>query len=390
MSVHEPTISYLKGRFTDYYRTADLNDAVPDPFYREWGYIPWSGGMRRHLSIEDLAELGETRAEFLAMAEPRHAYVSAATYDDPRQDGMMAKGWRGCDLVFDIDADHCPGVDGSMPHDMQLSIAKQHVLNLVDFLDRDFGFDGLDIVFSGGRGYHVHVRDDSVQELPSEVRTSVAGYVSGAGLNMSELIETRTDGPAVNRYLTSKGGWGKLLHDRLLDVCADVDRFESDADALDWLQTFDGIGEKRAETVLGALRHHRDAFDDGNVEAGGPGLRLLCESLLSSTIETRGAVVDEPVTGDTHRLMRLPGSLHGGTGLRACAVAREDLGSFDPFCDAVPERFTTSDIWIETDDHHAVSYDGDECVVEPGASCVPEAVGIYLMARGDAVKADER
>jgi len=51
-----------------------------------------------------------------------------------------------------------------------LAECKQALLRLLDFLEDDFSFDDLTVVFSGGRGYHVHVRDESVRELDSEAR----------------------------------------------------------------------------------------------------------------------------------------------------------------------------------------------------------------------------
>ncbi len=44
---------------------------------------------------------------------------------------------------------------------------------------------------------------------------------------------------------------------------------------------------------------------------------------------------DAPVTTDIHRLIRLPGSLHGGTGLRVVPLPRDAVEGFDPFRDAV-------------------------------------------------------
>jgi hypothetical protein len=46
--------------------------------------------------------------------------------------------------------------------------------------------------------------------------------------------------------------------------------------------------------------------------------------------------VDEPVTSDIKRLIRLPCSLHGKTGLRVVKMTREELDGFEPLRDAVP------------------------------------------------------
>ena len=47
------------------------------------------------------------------------------------------------------------------------------------------------------------------------------------------------------------------------------------------------------------------------------------------------AKIDEPVTYDTKRLIRLPGSLHGGTGFKVMTIPLSDLESYDPFKEAI-------------------------------------------------------
>lgn len=64
--------------------------------------------------------------------------------------------------------------------------------------------------------------------------------------------------------------------------------------------------------------------------------------LARAAIRVEGET-DAPVTTDIHRLIRLPQSLHGGTGFRVLPLSRETLDAFDPFRDgpirtAGPER----------------------------------------------------
>ncbi|MDO8056377.1 MAG: hypothetical protein Q6361_05900, partial [Candidatus Hermodarchaeota archaeon] len=51
-------------------------------------------------------------------------------------------------------------------------------------------------------------------------------------------------------------------------------------------------------------------------------------------IDSLGAIVDEPVTTDIHRLIRLPGSLNGKTGFLVKRLDFTSLEDFDPFQDA--------------------------------------------------------
>jgi DNA primase small subunit len=93
------------------------------------------------------------------------------------------------------------------------------------------------------------------------------------------------------------------------------------------------------------------------------------------------------VTTDTHRLIRLPGSLHGGSGLVVTPIDREELDDFEPLVDAVPERFTDQTIPVRVDDPQEVAIGGDTIKLTPGVHSVPEHVGVFLMTRGDAAKA---
>ena len=382
------TRAYLQGRFGDYYRSADLH-APPAADAREWGHIPFSDGpgttMIRHQSLLDLGDLGE----FLHREAPRHVYFSSARFADPGAGSMDEKGWRGADLVFDLDADHLPGVDPeTTPYAEMLEACRDALVRLLDLLEDDFGFDDLTVVFSGGRGYHVHVRDESVRDLDSEARREIVDYVRAIDLDHERLIETAAAGTTTQRVLRTEGGWGRRTHRRLLSFVEDL-RAMDEADALDRLQELDGIGEKRAKTILGAFERNPGAIREGNVEAGGPGVRTLVETLAREAVEEETAPIDEPVTTDVKRLIRLPGSLHGGSGLVVRPIDRADVTDFEPLEDAVPKRFTRRDIRIDVTDPGHVVLGGDSFTIGAGEQTVRESVGVFLMARGRAEKVTE-
>ena len=71
-------------------------------------------------------------------------------------------------------------------------------------------------------------------------------------------------------------------------------------------------------------RRHLDLF-----------LRLMDEEVRPRF----SAEIDEPVTSDIKRLIRLPWSLHGKTGLCVIPMDREELDEFDPLLDAVPSLY---------------------------------------------------
>ncbi|QAU13663.1 DNA primase small subunit PriS [Halorubrum sp. BOL3-1] len=383
------TREYLRGRFSDYYRSVSLS-LPPDANLREWGHIPWTPGsgttMVRHQSLFDMGDVDT----FFADNAPRHAYFSAARYDDPGAATMGQKGWRNADLIFDLDADHLPGVDPeTTAYPEMLATCKDALLRLLDFIDDDFAFEDVTVVFSGGRGYHVHVRDESVRELDSDARREVVDYVRAIDLDTDGLIDTVSERGATKRVLRTEGGWGARVHDALIEYAEDL-REKDDEAAREQLTELDGIGEGRAETILGAFDRNPAAVREGNVEAGGPGVRRLVSALAARVAAADAAPIDEPVTTDTRRLIRLPGTLHGGSGLVVTPLDRDELAGFDPLRDAVPERFVGREIRIETETNRTVELNGERVRVQAGRDTVPEYAGVFLMARGEARKAPER
>ena len=386
--MEERTRAYLRGRFGDHYRRVEFSPP-PDANEREWGYVPWTEGpgetMVRHRSLLDTGSLGD----FLPRERPKHVYFSAGRYERPGASTMSEKTWQSSDLVFDLDADHLPSVVlGEDSYAEMLEKCKGALFRLLDFLENDFGFEDLTVVFSGGRGYHVHVRDDAVLDLESDARREIVDYVRGIGLGPELLETTAMRGGVTQRVLRTEGGWGKRVHERLLDYADELAAMDED-DARERLQELEGIGEGRANTVYGAISENRAALESGNLELGGVGLRTLVDAFVHEVVADQNAPIDEPVTTDTNRLIRLPGSLHGGSGLEVQRIDRDAIEEFDPLLDAVPETFVGHEITVEVTDPGPVELRGDRFNPEAGECSVPEYLGVFLMARGRAEKGPE-
>ena len=391
--MEERTRAYLRGRFSDHYRRVEPS-LPPGADEREWGYIPWTAGsgttMVRHNSLLDLGDLGD----FLYRERPRHVYFSAGRYADPGAGTMDDKEWQRSDLVFDLDADHLPGVDPDEDsYAEMLATCKDELLDLLDLLERDFGFEDMTVVFSGGRGYHVHVRDPGVQHLDRDQRREVVDYVRAADLDFDALVETETvagiglKNPTEKRTLPTDGGWGRRVHAHLEAFVDDLLAMDED-DALERLQEFDGIGSGKATGALTAAANNRREIAAGNVDVH-PAFYQLAKILAEAVFAEQTAAVDEPVTTDTHRLIRLPGSLHGGSALAVTRIPREELDQFDPLVDAVPETFVGHDVTVELDEPVTVELRGETFTLSADEVSVPEYVANFLMARGRAEKGKE-
>ncbi|WP_049926830.1 DNA primase small subunit PriS [Halopiger goleimassiliensis] len=391
--MEERTRAYLRGRFRDHYRRTEITPP-PAANEREWGFIPWTEGpgttMVRHRSLLELGDL----SEFLVRKRPRHVYFSAGRFRDPGAKSMHAKDWQSADLVFDLDADHLPGVTlGEDSYAEMLATCKDALVRLLDFLEDDFGFEDLEIVFSGGRGYHVHVRDENVLHLEREHRREIVDYVRGIGLEYEELIDTETVAgigrktPTERRTLRTEGGWGERIHAHFMAFVDELLEMDEEA-ALERLQAFDGIGQGKAQATLNAARNNREQLEAGNVTVH-TAVSQLAERFASRAVERDNAPIDEPVTTDTNRLIRLPGSLHGGSGLETMRLERGEIDDFEPLVDAVPETFRGQEIAVDVTDGGTVELGGDSFTIAEGDQSLPEYVAVFLMARGRAEKEKE-
>ena len=349
-------LAWARARFHDYYQGARI-ETPTRLARREFAAFAFSNDalMRRHASFATAEEF----QHYLAREAPRHVYYSSAYYRKPAEPTMAQKEWLGADLIFDLDADHLRGA-GSLSYPEQLDRVKGKLTSLVDdFLLGDFGVDpaATSLVFSGGRGYHVHVREDRFRGLTSPERRELVEYLSGEGFDPASAVSRRRErgwSSGSGGAETSSGpgrSWAAVRHLAPADAAGWWGRTTRAVVAL--LQRWENEGVERATEEIERMgfRHDKARRWAGDlVTKGGarsvlddPDLaippHLLPEELLEAILEQAEIVMqgetDAPVTTDIHRLIRLPGSLHGGTGLRVVPLSRDALDGFDPFRDAL-------------------------------------------------------
>ena len=183
------TTEFLRQRFSDYYKKTIL--VSPSALeQREWGFVLFSPNapamrMRRHVGFSGREEL----FQYLKNLVPQHTYYSTAYYEKPDAGTMADKGWCGADLVFDLDADHI--MRG--PYDQMLARVKEETAKLVSILTVEFGMDPktIELVFSGGRGYHVHVKDIAFRGWGSAERRELIDYVCGIGIDPAVMLSIK-------------------------------------------------------------------------------------------------------------------------------------------------------------------------------------------------------
>ena len=365
------TYEFLRQRFSAYYN-GEVQGAgavyIPEALTeREWGFIFFSSGsktagMRRHLSFSSPEDVHT----YLKTMIPAHVYYSTAYYARPGAGQMSDKGWLGADLIFDLDADHI--VRG--PYDVMLARVKEELFKLIDMLTSELGFFERDlrINFSGGRGYHIHIPTLAVRSWDSTERRELVNYVSGTGLSAESMLA----GPARNK------GWQKRYRAALLAELDRIAALESDAQA-EYLTGFKGISDKFATGFLKNL-------DATRTTAATIPEKLLENKVIRAItnpenkpfqdqILAMAAQADEPVTTDIKRLIRHPGSLHGGSGMRVTPLEVDRLDAFDPL-------FGERQVTVECSFPLTMPILGNSYSLSKGLNTVPEALAVFLCCRG--------
>jgi DNA primase small subunit len=368
---------------------------------REFGFMFFDRDfVQRHVAFTRVNEL----ASFLVSQVPAHVYYSSAYYEVPSAPTMEEKGWLGADLIFDLDADHIKGAE-SMSYPEMLSNVKKEIIRLLDeFLMGDLGFGSRDIkvVFSGGRGYHVHVSDDRVTSLRSHERREIVDFITGTGLDIDWLFPMGPFEKRQFKHVTKIGisrrfpsarsaAWRRRLRkgtEMLLDeitglsIDAIKERYPSLKDASDHLieKMLDDLFSKRGE-----IRGKENLFEKNTLEIfSSDKVRDLFLKFVFEEVKSRVAgQVDEPVTSDIKRLIRLPFTLHGKTGLLVVKMSRDELDEFDPLRDAVPDTFTDDPVKLITNRKIDIKLRGERFALE-GEVEVPLFAAIFLLCRKEA------
>jgi len=409
----DQTVDWIKERFRRHYRSVDLH--LPDRFpRREFGFMFWGPGlMMRHTGFGTAQDV----RDFLIGRVPQHVYYSSAYYEKPDAPTMEEKGWLGADLIFDLDADHIPKAK-EMTYEEMLEAVRRKIVQLHDdFLVQDFGFDekSLRIVFSGGRGYHIHVSDERVWSLGSHERREIVDYITGKEVDVRSFFrESAFDvkefkgHAAVKKMVVTprvaEPGWaGKLAR----GIVTLADRLETmpPEQAVEFLAGFEGVGASGASDLYENLfKAHKPSGirgvdrlrEGGNLEVlrdkNRDRILAVVTQLQQVRVETFGplelegirarAETDEPVTSDIKRLIRLPSSLHGKSGLQVVPLTRDALDDFVPLRDGTSASFTDEPVALRLAKPITVHLRGETFNLTPPLETVPEYAAVFLACRG--------
>jgi len=337
---------------------------------REFAFVYFdSEGMHRPVAFRSKAEV----KEFLKKKTPLHSYYSTAYYSNPEAP-MADKEWLGADLVFDLDADHIPGSEELNYFEQLKRVKEKCILLIDDFLVNDFGIEekDMELFFSGNRGYHVHVRKDEVFDLSKQARREIVDYITGVGLDMDVILPY--ENIKIGEYKDidnvkkvprlpdeDEGGWRKKTRKLTFELLRRWNNMEKEKVIIEMREKH-GIGIKTSTGL------YQDLFEEGKwekvIEEGvldvfseekrmvnASTFEKIIEGILKEeNVQEIGSKIigstDEPVTGDTKRLIRLPSSIHGSSFLIVQKIGFDSLEEFDPLVDAVPGFLTEKEYEI--------------------------------------------
>jgi len=398
-------LEFVMKWFRKYY--TDSPPPPPDRFgRREFGFMFFDKTfVQRHLSFSKASDLNS----FLREQVPAHVYYSSAYYELPAAATMEEKKWLGADLIFDLDADHIKGAEGLSYTDMLAKVKSEMTRLLDDFILGDLGFnpDEIKVVFSGGRGYHVHVSDPRVVGLKSHERREIVDYITGTDLDFDWVFEERAFEKRqfkqvirVNKARllpsTASAGWRRRMRvgaERLLDELEGLSAQEVRAEFANARDAPD----KLLEEMLNDLFSKRGGRSGRDIMLGNDTLEvfssqraqaLFLKMLEGGMKDELEGQVDEPVTSDIKRLIRLPQSLHGKTGLRVVPMSRDELDGFDPLRDAVPSMLPDNPVEVTVSGKVEIRLRGERFSLE-GTTEVPTFVAVFLVCRRMATMPEE-
>jgi DNA primase small subunit len=331
--------SVLKDLFREYYEKAEL-DLPSDIEFREFAYQPFdSESYVRHLSFRTYDEV----KNFFIQHVPLHLYFSSATYLSPAAEDMELKGWRGSDLLFDIDSDHikkcvenklvkkfricpeceilseepeneCPQCSGETIDYIDpecLKYAEEVALDVVDILVEEIGINKrfITVSFSGNRGFHIRVTDERLRSLDRDSRRIIAGFIKASNMHFPAIKIDEKDLVLPPRVID--GGVRRRVANRLLRQI---------------------IEPELREYILSSGHVKKDLIKRIDKD-----LLQRYSKYYSDYAETP---IDEMVTMDISRLVRIPNSINGKSGLLTKKIDLNELGDiefvlekFSPFHD---------------------------------------------------------
>lgn len=359
--------AFVLKRFSDYYSKAKFN--IPQIEKREFGFGLEKKIDSRHLGFANEQEF----RSFLVNNTPLYVSHSVAYYNFPHAKPMERKGWLGADLVFDLDFES----ENKYLSKDDFAKVRADALRLVEeFLISDFGVQkhALLINFSGNRGFHIHVREQRFSQLKGNERKEIIEYIKGIGLKYEYFVQEdanikgKLSGP-----VPSDSGYAGRFAKRVLELLA------SETDPIS--------STLKKEERLDFSTKFQAGIKSGNwsLSQRTGAIEKKLREILENELSLQTVNIDGGVTQDVSKLIRVPNSIHGSTGLSAKILSLKELASFEPMHHAlVFSQRPIKIVALENVPEIEIGNTTQEKISKGEEKEVPEYFAIYLKLKGSA------
>lgn len=376
-SPEELAKDWIASKLSEYYKQASL--ILPENLSaREFAYQPiGSKSYVRHLSFKSAEDL----RKYVVQNPPLHLFYSSAIYTFPEINDMEKKGMVGSELIFDIDADEVKGceyfeqmhicrncgyvmygksikkcikcgstdvVDAEPIPGNCIKNAARETKKLVKILRKDFGFSEVKVYFSGNRGFHVRpVCDEGCLKLSSEERAQIVKYIKGDGLSIERILLSNTKRKK-NLIIPApdEPGWrgriGEIIYNKM------------------GMMPSKKITLEEAKSKLGNDIDFAEIVKEASVD------------------------IDEKVTIDVHRLIRIPNSINGKLGFPVLEIPESELENFYISCNLSPFKEKT-EIQANFTLENKVIMGEKVDLIKGDRITVPGCIAFLLISRGLAI-----
>ena len=204
-------------------------------------------------------------------------------------------------------------------------------------LEEAFGFTRVLVVYSGRRGVHVHVFDDSAMRLGSEGRAAIVSYING---NLGADQNRMASGVRLVMKMHNLKRWVYIWFNDLVRRMGLFDNLSARQDFVDRLD----LGKYAfLREELGSLADEAMDKADGQdawrhivkkLSAVKPKAPWVLERLDCAVLAYVWPILDENVTRDVAHLTKVPYACHATARRVACAVNLKEFWDFSPYHEA--------------------------------------------------------
>jgi DNA primase small subunit len=393
--------AFLRKKFREYYLNSFIN-SVSEIDKREFG-IGFFGQKisQRHLSFSSLNELNS----FLKRETPFFISYSTAYYEFPSARPMDAKKLLKADIVYEFDSDDiktpckekhdswqckCGANGKGIVEECSkcgekvkveewvcldcLKAVKKQLFRLISFLENDFGFtNGIELNFSGSKGFHLHLKNKEIQFLSNNARIELLDFLTANGLSLEFLGFERKGKTFILPKLETAKGWSKKILIALIELFENPD---PEKIAVMGKTTF-----RNAQKIVQQKEKIVNSIKKGFLLPLLSNSERFWNSIISEIIDDLKLDLDRQTSADLKKLIRVPDTIHGSTGLIAKRLSLDELKDFNPLNEAIVFSTNPIKIFVERapkfflGGSHFGPFKREE--VE-----LPEFAAVFLMARG--------